>query len=782
VAANSEMAGGPESQRCKRVALLVVHGIGTQKEDETRNRIVEGLEIAYGPPSFSKDGIRTFPVAEPGSVPSEIRVYEAFWAEVLSDEKVRGSFDIAHLQQLIWFPYLNWKYVKNFADEYPRPLVMTWTFVLFMFGGVITSAYFAANFLLNFFQALVDSSLRETRACGWLAARYGAVPVVGAMLTKTHKPDPKAPTRSALDWYLDRTFADIFNYADAAGNAAPKVPGAERDIYDVFKKTLAQAVADGCTDVQILGHSLGSVITYHALTKYRDETSALIALTDEQDGRPRLTHVFTIGSPLEKFRFFWPKLIAVRTRAEYAHFEWYNFRSPGDIVAGPLRRYEWGPTIKNFTVNGAGGILTAHTAYRIHPSFLEVIGPALASQPLKTHPHWSHTLGRRLRAVSETLAVPALLIFLAAFGGYYMYAVGWVFGVGIGKLSSLSVGAASMMGFHWVFDRVLNDWSPIVLGWFIAVMSLPGGLAIGYLKASEMHREHWRDGFELDRRSTVDVIADKPEPPRSVYRERAPWGFLLLQFVNLGAIGWVGFLARSNTLTRSRAWLIIMVLMAAFAVVAGRGITGYWRGVLIDSRYKMSLSRLQFMVWTLVILSAIVTAALTNGIFGAVSPLSIQVPQELWVLLGISSVSAVAAPAVLRLKDDRKPDPKERDRIVTAVEKNDHVQIDNDRSTMVLRNASPSDARWGDLLKGDETGTASTVDLGKLQMFFFTFVLALGYGVAIAQMFDSTSAVTSLPVVDSTVNTLLGISHSGYLASKGVTRSREAEPDEDGEA
>jgi hypothetical protein len=101
---------------------------------------------------------------------------------------------------------------------------------------------------------------------------------------------------------------------------------------------------------------------------------------------------------------------------------------------------------------------------------------------------------------------------------------------------------------------------------------------------------------------------------------------------------------------------------------------------------------------------------------------------------------------------------------------------------MVLRNASPSDARWGDLLKGDETGTASTVDLGKLQMFFFTFVLALGYGVAIAQMFDSTSAVTSLPVVDSTVNTLLGISHSGYLASKGVTRSREAEPDEHGDA
>ena len=43
-----------------------------------------------------------------------------------------------------------------------------------------------------------------------------------------------------------------------------------------------------------------------------------------------------------------------------------------------------------------------------------------------------------------------------------------------------------------------------------------------------------------------------------------------------------------------------------------------------------------------------------------------------------------------------------------------------------MRNRSSKDARWGDLLKGDESGNASAVDLGKLQMFFFTFILVVG--------------------------------------------------------
>jgi hypothetical protein len=216
--------------------------------------------------------------------------------------------------------------------------------------------------------------------------------------------------------------------------------------------------------------------------------------------------------------------------------------------------------------------------------------------------------------------------------------------------------------------------------------------------------------------------------------------------------------------------------MTAFAVIAGQGITGYWRGILIDNRNKMSLARLQLLVWTLVVLSAIVTAGITNGAFSTQAPLSIQIPEELWVLLGISTASAVAAPAVLAPKKKKIPDLKEVMQAQAEMKRGDEaVDIDTMHPGLILRNTSGKHARWGDLLKGDEWGNAAVVDLGKLQMFFFTFVLALGYGIAIGRLFDGAGGIAALPVVDSSMNTLLGISHTGYLANKVVPHSREVE-------
>jgi len=265
-----------------------------------------------------------------------------------------------------------------------------------------------------------------------------------------------------------------------------------------------------------------------------------------------------------------------------------------------------------------------------------------------------------------------------------------------------------------------------------------------------------------------------PAARKSVYRSPSSYGFFLVQLVILAAIGLVGLsVAPGAALSRSRAWLLTLALMTAFAIVAGPGITGYWRGILIDDRFKMSLARLQLLAWTLVILSAIVTAGLTNIAYGGTSPLSIQIPPELWVLLGISTASAVVSPAALNQKRDKKPDSQELDKTVSELRKSDDVNVDQQLSGIVLRNESPADARWGDTLKGDESGNAATVDLGKLQMFLFTFVLVLGYAIALAKLFDGAGAITTLPAVDSSVNTLLGISHTGYLANKFVPHSKE---------
>lgn len=80
------------------------------------------------------------------------------------------------------------------------------------------------------------------------------------------------------------------------------------------------------------------------------------------------------------------------------------------------------------------------------------------------------------------------------------------------------------------------------------------------------------------------------------------------------------------------------------------------------------------------------------------------------------------------------------------------------------------------LVAGDESGNGAVVDLGKLQMFFFTFILISGYGAAIHELFAGNSVITALPAVGPGMNVLLGISHTGYLANKTVSHSKRSKP------
>ncbi len=225
---------------------------------------------------------------------------------------------------------------------------------------------------------------------------------------------------------------------------------------------------------------------------------------------------------------------------------------------------------------------------------------------------------------------------------------------------------------------------------------------------------------------------------------RSPTTYVLGLAAILVAIAVVGLTFSDR---RGTVWLVVLVLLAAFAVVSGHGITGHWRGILIDARNKMSLSRLQFVAWTLVVLSAILTAALTNLATGWQTPLDFTVPSQLWVLMGISTASLVGSPAILSNKRDRG---------------------------LVVRNEQATEARWGNLLMGEEFGNVDHVDLGKMQMFFFTFILVLSYGAAIGAMFaDVEGAITELPQIQDGMNVLLGISHTGYLSNKVVSHTPE---------
>jgi hypothetical protein len=196
-------------------------------------------------------------------------------------------------------------------------------------------------------------------------------------------------------------------------------------------------------------------------------------------------------------------------------------------------------------------------------------------------------------------------------------------------------------------------------------------------------------------------------------------------------------------------WLIFMALMGITIVWIGYAITGVFDGFLIDSRNKMSLSRLQLILWTIVVLPAFLAAAVFNFGAGAVDPLNITVPPEVWGLLGISAGSLVGSGIIKSGRDPADPaDPLNNQQVV---------------------NEQPVQARVSDLFTGELVGSKDYLEVGKVQMFFFTLLVVFAYGKAIAAGFDNAGEIIdSLPDLSAGMLALLAISHAGYLANKSI--------------
>ena len=228
---------------------------------------------------------------------------------------------------------------------------------------------------------------------------------------------------------------------------------------------------------------------------------------------------------------------------------------------------------------------------------------------------------------------------------------------------------------------------------------------------------------------------------------------------------------------RLYTWLVFLILLTVFAVIAGHGVTGMWRGLLIDERNKMSLSRLQMILWTVLILSGFLTVALANIVAGVENPLSISIPEELWLLMGISTASLVGSPLILSTKKVKEPKEEEQDQTINSMAAEEGVSPENIKSKVtnkgqVIVNKDPKEARLSDLFKGEETGNAAQLDLGKIQMFYFTLILVLAYAVALGDLLCGTGKIDAFPVLSASMVALLGISHAGYLTNKAIPHSQ----------
>jgi len=220
------------------------------------------------------------------------------------------------------------------------------------------------------------------------------------------------------------------------------------------------------------------------------------------------------------------------------------------------------------------------------------------------------------------------------------------------------------------------------------------------------------------------------------------------------------------------AWLGTLILLAVFTTVAGHGVVGLWRGLLIDERNKISLSRLQMILWTIVVLSGFLTAALSNVAAGQTSPLSIAIPSELWLLMGISTTALVGSPLIKSTKIAKKPNAAERRSTFNLMAKQGvDTSIVTSKGQLVV-NTTLEGAQWSDLFKGEESGNAAQLDLSKIQMFYFTLILVLAYAVALGTTFAGTAEkIAEFPALGPGMVALLGISHAGYLVHKAIPHS-----------
>ncbi len=265
-------------------------------------------------------------------------------------------------------------------------------------------------------------------------------------------------------------------------------------------------------------------------------------------------------------------------------------------------------------------------------------------------------------------------------------------------------------------------------------------------------------------------------------------------------------LVKGSSMSSLITWWVMLVLLTLFVLILGHGTTGRLMGALIDQRNKISLSRLQLIIWTIVILAAFITAAFWNLVNSKNGPLAIALPSEVWLLLGISTTSLVGSPLILSNKTKTDANQGQLQQQLLSKARQQNISVDptlllNQASTsdtinpalitdlknklhmdmqgQVPHNMQPDEASVADLFQGDEVGNFSQLDMSKVQLFLFTLVLVLTYASALGTMFanaDPIKGITSFPILDQSIIVLLGISHAGYLSFKAVPHS--APPDQ----
>lgn len=208
-------------------------------------------------------------------------------------------------------------------------------------------------------------------------------------------------------------------------------------------------------------------------------------------------------------------------------------------------------------------------------------------------------------------------------------------------------------------------------------------------------------------------------------------------------------------------YLLGLLIVGILLMLIGQVVTGNWRGVLIDSRKRISLSQFQIVLWTWILLTAFMVIALARIMDPEVTnPLEIAWDERLWALLGISTTSTMGSIAIKTIKWGKDP----RDKGLDAIKP---------RLGLLMTNTQVEEARFSDMFRGEELANRDLVDVSKVQMFFFTVVVALAYLITLFRtMLAATTpaGIVAMPTLGAGLIFIIGISHVGYLGGKWPDR------------
>lgn len=214
-------------------------------------------------------------------------------------------------------------------------------------------------------------------------------------------------------------------------------------------------------------------------------------------------------------------------------------------------------------------------------------------------------------------------------------------------------------------------------------------------------------------------------------------------------------------------------LITITLIYLGLGVNNHpkWYGVLIEKdRNRTSLSRLQVTLWTIVIISAYLAVALIRTMPDALDsipsdcqasdasdclpqPLNIAFPNEIWLALGISTISFAGSSLI---KNNKRNNYK--------------VSLQPNAETAIVPYKA-EEPKLSDIFYGDDEGNKDSIDLSKVQMFFFTIALITVYIFAIGSFITNTQLIRAphifeFPSFSTSMTIILGISHAGYLFIK----------------